>query len=80
MCMAIPSRVLSLQDCSATVECFGVQRTVSIVLMSEPVSVGDYLSVMAGTYAIEKVPPEVAAESLAYLEEVLREQTALDSR
>jgi len=80
MCMTIPSRVISLEGDSATVECFGVQRTVSTLLMGEPVCLGDYLSVMAGTYAIEKVSPEVAAESLAYLEGALREPQAPHSR
>lgn len=80
MCMAIPSRVISLEGDSATVECFGVRRTVSTMLMSEPVCLGDYLSVMAGSYAIEKVAPEVAAESLAYLENVLHEASAQDPR
>jgi hydrogenase expression/formation protein HypC len=78
--MAIPSRVVSIEEYSATVECFGVERTVSTLLLSEPVTVGDFLTVMAGTYAIEKVSREVAAETLAYLENVLREPAASDSR
>ncbi len=73
MCMAIPSLVISLEGNVATVECFGVRRTVNTVLMSEPVSPGDYASVMANTYVIEKVPSDVAAESLAYLQEILSE-------
>jgi hydrogenase expression/formation protein HypC len=80
MCMTIPSRVISLEGDSATVECFGVQRTVSTLLMGQPIVLGDYVSVMAGTYAIEKVPPEAAAESLAYFERALREPPALDSQ
>jgi hydrogenase expression/formation protein HypC len=76
--MAIPSRVVSLGVDSATVECFGVQRTVSTLLMCEPVCLGDYLSVMSGTYAVEKIPPEAAAESLAYFESALREPAAPD--
>jgi hydrogenase expression/formation protein HypC len=71
MCMAIPSRVLVLDGDVATVECFGVQRDVSTLLMAEPVVPGDYVFVMANAYAVEKVPPEVAAESLAYLASVL---------
>jgi len=80
MCMAIPSRVIALHGESATVECFGVQRTVNTMLMSEPVCLGDYLAVMAGVYAIEKVAPEVAAESLAFLEDVLREPADREPR
>lgn len=73
MCMAIPSRVVSVDGNVATVECFGVRRVISTALMSEPVMLGDYVSVMANVYAIEKVPSDVAAESLAYLQEVLIE-------
>ena len=47
MCMAIPSLVVSLQGDFATVECFGVRRTVSTVLMPEPVFPGEYVSVLA---------------------------------
>jgi hydrogenase expression/formation protein HypC len=71
--MTIPSRVLSIAGQMATVESFGIQRTVSILLMSEPLDVGDYVTIMAGAYIIEKIPQEMALESLAYLESVLDE-------
>jgi hydrogenase expression/formation protein HypC len=71
--MAIPSLVVSVDGNVATVECFGVRRVISTALMSEPVTLGDYVSVMANAYAVEKVSPEVAAESLAYLESALCE-------
>lgn len=67
MCMAIPSRVVSIDGETATVECFEQRRTVSLMLMPEPVVVGDYVLILANAYAMEKVPPEVAAESLAYI-------------
>ena len=71
MCMAIPSRVLSTEGEFATVECFGVERVVSLMLMDEPVSVGDYLIIQSGSFAMEKVEEQAALESLAYLETVL---------
>jgi hydrogenase expression/formation protein HypC len=74
--MAIPSLVLSLDGHLATVECFGVKRTVSTLLMPEPVAPGDYLIVMGNAYAVEKVLPEAARESLAYLREVLDSASA----
>ncbi len=80
MCIAIPSLVVLVDSHIATVECFGVRRTVSTGLMSEPVVTGDYVSVMANAYAVEKVAPEVAAESLAYLEVVLSEPLVEDAR
>ncbi len=80
MCMAIPSLVVSADGNVATVECFDVRRVVSTVLMPESVAPGDYVAVLANAYAVEKVPPEVAAETLVYLETALREPTAGDSR
>jgi len=74
MCMAIPSRVLSMADGFATVECFGVERVVSLMLMDEPVGVGDYLIIQSGSFAMEKVEEATALESLAYLETVLAPQ------
>jgi len=71
MCMAIPSRVVSLDDGFATVECFGVERVVSLMLMTEPVDLGDYLIIQSGSFAMEKVEETAALESLAYLEIVL---------
>jgi hydrogenase expression/formation protein HypC len=78
--MAIPSLVISIEGDIALVECFGVRRSVTLLLMSEPVVVGDYVFIMANTYAVEKVSPEVAAESLAYLKDVLDEPVAGDAR
>ncbi|HVI50420.1 MAG TPA: HypC/HybG/HupF family hydrogenase formation chaperone [Candidatus Sulfotelmatobacter sp.] len=72
--MAIPSRVLSMADGFATVECFGVERVVSLMLMDEPVGVGDYLIIQSGSFAMEKVEEATALESLAYLETVLAPQ------
>jgi hydrogenase expression/formation protein HypC len=77
--MAIPSLVISIEGDLALVECFGVQRSVNLLLMPEPVAVGDYVFIMANTYAVERVSPEVAAESLAYLKEVLDEPAAGDA-
>jgi hydrogenase maturation factor len=72
--MAIPSLVVSLKGDFATVECFGVRRTVSTVLMPEPVFPGDYVSVLASAYAVGKVSPETAAASLAYIQGVLNDE------
>lgn len=71
MCMAIPSRVVTLDGDSATVECFGQTRRVSLMLMTEPVALGDLLIVQAGGFAVRKVDHETGAESLALLATVL---------
>ncbi|OIQ84526.1 hydrogenase isoenzymes formation protein HypC [mine drainage metagenome] len=71
MCMAIPSRILSLENGFATVTCFGVERVVSLMLLEDKVAVGDYVIVQSGSFAMEKVDEAAAQESLAYLETVL---------
>ncbi len=65
--MAIPSRIVAIDGDSATVECFGVRRVVSLMLMTEPVALGDYLLIQSGSFAMEKVEPKAALEALEYL-------------
>jgi hydrogenase expression/formation protein HypC len=64
MCMAIPSRVVALSGEMATVECFGEQRDVSLMLMENPLALGDYVLVQAGGFAYERVTPIAAQEAL----------------
>ncbi|PKU23112.1 HypC/HybG/HupF family hydrogenase formation chaperone [Telmatospirillum siberiense] len=71
MCTAIPSRVLSIDGDMARVECFGVERSVSLMLMNEPVAIGDFLTIQAGTFAVERVPEEFAREALAYFAQAI---------
>jgi hydrogenase expression/formation protein HypC len=72
MCMAVPSRIIAIEQGVATVEAFGTTRTTSLMLLDEEVVVGDYVILGAGgSFAAEKVAPELAAEALAYLAEVL---------
>ncbi|HIJ38530.1 MAG TPA: HypC/HybG/HupF family hydrogenase formation chaperone [Rhodospirillaceae bacterium] len=71
MCMAIPSLIRSIDGDNATVECFGIERVVSLMLMPEPVAVGDYVIVQAGSFAMEKVAFEDALEALDYLGRVI---------
>lgn len=71
MCLAIPSRVIGADGMAATVECFGVRREVSLILLDEPVAPGDYLLVQAGGFACEKVEPAKAEEALALMAQVL---------
>ena len=65
MCFAIPSCVVSLDGGErATVECFGVRRSVSLALLGETPAVGDFLLVRAGGYATECVDAVRAREAL----------------
>jgi hydrogenase expression/formation protein HypC len=71
MCLAVPSRVVAIDGPVATVEAFGQTREVSLILLEEPVELGDYLLVQAGGHAFERVDPKAARESLALMEEIL---------
>ncbi len=75
MCMAIPSRILSIDGDMARVECFGVERSVSLMLMNEAVAIGDFLIIQSGAFAVERVSAEQAHEALAYFAEVIDERT-----
>lgn len=76
MCMAIPSRIVAMQDDMATVEAFGKQRHVSLLLIQEPLQLGDYLLIQAGGFAYERVDETAALETLAVLEAIVDQAAA----
>ena len=76
MCMAIPSRVIALAGEMATVECFGEQRDVSLMLIEGKLALGDYVLVQAGGFAYERVTPTAAQETLDILGAVLGQPVA----
>jgi hydrogenase expression/formation protein HypC len=69
--MAIPSRVIALAGEMATVECFGEQRDVSLMLMEGKLALGDYVLVQAGGFAYERVTPTAAMEALDIISSVI---------
>lgn len=77
MCMAVPSRILSIENGMAVVEAFGATRQCSLMLLDEPVAVGDYVILGAGgTFAAEIVPQDTALATLDYLAQVLADGKA----
>ncbi|MDD5057608.1 MAG: HypC/HybG/HupF family hydrogenase formation chaperone [Sideroxydans sp.] len=74
--MAIPSRIVALTGEMATVECFGEQRDVSLMLIDSPLQLGDYLLVQAGGFAYERVEPSQAMEALQIFSTVIGHTTA----
>ncbi len=67
MCLAIPSRIVKIDDQMAVIDVDGVQREASLLLLENP-AVGDWVIVHAG-FAIHKIDEEVAQESLKILRE-----------
>ena len=67
MCLAIPARVISVEDDMGTIDLEGTRRRVSL-LLQEDVAVGDYVIVHAG-FVIHKIDEEEAEASLRLLRE-----------
>lgn len=67
MCLAIPSKIVAIENGMATIDVDGVQRSASLMLL-EDVSVGDFVIVHAG-FAIQKLDAAAAAESIRLLRE-----------
>lgn len=73
MCVAVPGEILTLEPHgTAVVDFGGTRRTVSLALV-EGVVPGDYVVVHAG-FALHRVDPEEARETLALFRSVLDEQ------
>ncbi len=67
MCLAIPMKLIEVNQNKGVVETNGVKREVDLTLLSDA-KVGDYVIVHAG-FAIEKLDPSYAKE----IEEIWKE-------
>jgi hydrogenase expression/formation protein HypC len=67
MCLAIPSKIVKIENSMAEIDVEGVRRKASLLLLDDA-KVGDYVIVHAG-YAINKLDEAAAMESLALLRE-----------
>ena len=67
MCLAIPSKIVKIENNVATIDVDGVQREASLLLIENP-RIGDYVIVHAG-FAINKINEEDALESLKLIRE-----------
>ena len=76
MCLAIPSKIVQIDDLKAIVDVYGARRDINLMLLPEEVVIGDYVLVHAG-FAIQKVDRESAREALdvigTLIEEVVEE-------
>jgi hydrogenase expression/formation protein HypC len=70
MCLAIPSKIISIEDSRATIDVYGAQRDISLMLLEGQVKIGDYVIVHAG-FAIQKLQEDVAKETLGYFNQYL---------
>ena len=70
MCLAIPSKIIKIENEMATIDVDGVRREASLLLM-EDAAVGEWVIVHAG-FAIQKLDEEGALETLRLLKETVR--------
>ncbi len=69
MCLAIPSKVVAINDKMATIDVSGVRRDISLLLLPAEAASGDYVLVHAG-FAIQKIDREAAEEAMKLIEEI----------
>ena len=74
MCLAIPSKIVRIDDLIATVDVYGARREVNLMLMPEDVAVGDYVLVHAG-FALQKVEEDIAEDSLRLIKETFEKSS-----
>ncbi|MCD4722042.1 MAG: HypC/HybG/HupF family hydrogenase formation chaperone [Desulfobacula sp.] len=69
MCLAVPSKIIEINDTVAKVDVDGVIRETSIMLLDDA-KIGDYVIVHAG-FAISKIDEEAALQTLEDMRNIL---------
>ena len=78
MCLAVPSKIINIEDSRATIDVYGAQRNISLMLLEDQVKVGDYVLVHAG-FAIQKLQEDIAKETLALFDQYLEATESVTS-
>lgn len=73
MCLAVPSKVIEIDDFMAKVDVGGVVREASIMLIDD-VKIGDYVIVHAG-FAINRLDEEAALQTIEDMRNILAGDT-----
>lgn len=68
MCLAVPGKIIAIEDLLATIDISGVTRKVSLMLLPET-KIGDFVLVHAG-FAIQAIDEEEANKTLALFKEL----------
>lgn len=69
MCIAIPSKIIRVENNIGTIDIDGIKTQISLLLVDD-VKVGDYVIVHAG-FALHKIDESTAMESLKGLREAV---------
>lgn len=70
MCLGVPGKVVSIDGSIATVDFFGIRRSVRLDIVDEPVAPGDYVMNHVG-FAIRRIPAAEVEETLALYQQLL---------
>lgn len=71
MCIGFPGKIISIdEDNFAVIDISGTRREVSLDLVDDNVTVGDFVICHAG-YAIHKIDEQMAKEKLDLLKEII---------
>lgn len=79
MCIAVPSKIVEINNLLATVDVYGARREISLLLLPEEANIGDYVLVHAG-FAIQKVNEDAAKDTLKLIEEIAETIKTIDSQ
>ncbi len=72
MCLGLPGKVVRIEGDVAKIDVWGVECTVNIKKVGEPVKIGDYLIAHAGE-VVRRIPDEEVYEVLGLYEILLSE-------
>ena len=73
MCLAVPSKIIEINDCMAKVDVDGVVRETSLMLLDD-VKIGDYVIVHAG-FAINRLDEKAALQTIEDMRNILAADT-----
>ncbi len=73
MCLAVPSKIIRIKNSTATIDVYGAQRDISLLLIEDSVGIGDYVLVHAG-FAIQKLQEDIAEETLGLFKKLFEEE------
>jgi hydrogenase maturation factor len=73
MCIAVPAEVMSIDGPMAVVDVYGKRFSVSLMMMSETVQLGDFVALQAQRYAVAKIAREDAEAAKRFFEDIFPE-------
>jgi hydrogenase expression/formation protein HypC len=73
MCLAVPSKVISVNEMIATIDVHGARREISLMLLPDEVKEGEYVIVHAG-FAIQKLDREAGEDALRLILELVESE------